>query len=183
LTFIPGTIGRRIVARLVLCLAFAGIMPAVAARADVAADFLRTLEGSWRGRGSATIPGRLNPERITCQITNTYEAASGDLVVAGECASTQGKTPVQGKLSHKGNAVSGSIISTLRGATVTTSSGSISGGRLTVSSSLMENATGRLVRTQQVIRKEGGGFEASFFTYDNASGTFKPAGNLMFSAK
>lgn len=183
MTFSPGTIGRRFVATLVFCLVLASAMPAEFARADAAADFLRTLEGSWRGRGSATIPGRLTPERITCQITNTYEAASGDLVVEGECASTQGKTPVQGKLSHKGSAVSGSIISTLRGATVTTSSGSISGGKLLVSSTLVEDATGRLVRTQQVIRREGGGFEASFFTYDNASGAFKPAGNLMFSAK
>jgi hypothetical protein len=153
------------------------------ASADAAGDFLRNLEGSWRGRGSATIPGRDKPERITCQITNTYVASSGDLVVAGECASTQGKTPVQGKLSHKGNAVSGSIISSLRGAKVTTSSGSVSGSRLTVSSSLMEDATGRLVKTRQVIRTSGSGFEASFYTYDNASGAFEPAGNLVFSAK
>lgn len=158
-------------------------LTAETARADAAGDFLRNLEGTWRGRGSATIPGRDTPERITCQITNTYEPASGDLIVAGECASTQGKTPVQGKLSHQGNAVSGSIISSLRGATVTTSSGSVSGSRLTVSSSLLEDATGRLVRTQQVIRKSGSGFEAAFFTYDNASGAYKPAGNLVFSTK
>ncbi len=151
------------------------------AHADAAGDFLKGLEGSWRGRGSAVIPGREKSERITCQVTNNYEGQA--LVVSGECASTQGKTAVSGKLNHAGEKVTGSFINAFKGASMTKSSGSVSGGRLTVSSNFVENATGQLARTQQVIRKAGSGFKADFFVFDNASGAFEPAGSITFSAK
>lgn len=150
------------------------------ARADAASDFLKGLEGSYRGRGSAIMPGREKSERITCQVTNNYEGSA--LVVNGECASTQGKTSVSGRLSHAGDKVTGSFINAVRGASMTKSSGKISGGRLTISSSFVENGTGRLARTQQVIRKSGSGFKADFFLYDNASGTYQPSGSISFSA-
>jgi len=151
------------------------------AHADPAADFLKGLEGSWRGRGSAILPGREKAERITCQVTNDYE--SGALVVKGECASTQGKSAVSGKLSHAGEKFTGSFINALQGARMTKSAGSLSGGNLVVSSSFVDNGTGNLTRTRQVIRKGGSGFKADFFIYDNASGSFKPSGSITFSAK
>jgi hypothetical protein len=150
------------------------------AKADAAGDFLKGLEGSWRGRGSAIIPGREKSERITCQVTNAYEGAA--LVVSGECASTQGKTSVSGRLNHSGEKVSGSFINAFKGASMTKSAGQVSGGRLTVSTSFVENATGQLARTQQVIRKSGSGFKADFFVYDNAAGAYKPSGSISFSA-
>lgn len=153
----------------------------VPAFADPASDFLKGLEGSWRGRGSAILPGREKAERITCQVTNDFQGDA--LVVNGECASTQGKSPVSGRLSHAGEKVSGSFINALQGARMTKSSGALSGGNLVVSSSFVENATGNLTRTRQVIRKGGSGFKADFFTYDNASGSYQPAGSITFSAK
>ena len=110
--------------------------------ADPAGDFLKGLEGSWRGRGSAILPGRENAERITCQVTNSYKGKA--LVVNGECASTQGKTSVSGRLNHAGETVTGSFINALQGASMTKSSGALSGGNLTVSSNFVENATGHL---------------------------------------
>jgi len=153
----------------------------VPARADTASDFLKGLEGSWRGRGSAILPGREKAERITCQVTNDFQGEA--LVVKGECASTQGKAAVSGRLSHAGDKVSGSFIDAVQGAKMTTSAGSLSGGNLVVSSSFVENATGNLTRTRQVIRKGGSGFKADFFTYDNASGAYQPSGSITFSAQ
>ncbi len=167
-------------AGLAACLAVLVALPGVA-RADTAGEFLKGLEGSWRGRGSAVIPGREKSERISCQVTNSYEGKA--LVVSGECASTQGKTSVSGRLNHSGDAVTGSFINAFKGASMTKSSGSVSGGRLTVSSNFVENATGQLARTQQVIRKAGSGFKADFFVFDNASGAFEPAGSITFSQK
>ncbi len=152
------------------------------AKADAAGDFLKQLEGNWRGRGQATIPGRKNAERITCQVTNIYEAASSELLVSGECASTQGKTPVKGRLSHTGNTVSGSLIDAYKGATVTKSVGSVSSLSLDVSSNFVDDATGNLTRTRQVVQLSDTGFSADFFTFDTRAQEFKPAGSLTFSA-
>jgi hypothetical protein len=160
--------------------ATAALPMAAPARADAAGDFLKGLEGTYRGRGSAIIPGREKSERITCQVTNSYQ--TGALVVKGECASTQGKTSVSGKLSHSGEGVSGSFIDAFKGASVTKSSGTVKGGRLTVSTNFVENGTGQLARTQQIIRKSGSGFKADFFVYDNAAKAYQPSGSISFSA-
>jgi hypothetical protein len=165
-------------AAMALALVAGTVAPAFA---DPASDFLKGLEGSWRGRGSALLPGRDKPERVTCQVKNDYQGDA--LVVNGECASTQGKAAVSGRLSHAGEKVSGSFLNALPGATMTKSTGALSGGNLVVSSSFVENATGNLTRTRQVIRKGGSGFKADFFTYDNASGSFQPSGSITFSAK
>ncbi len=151
------------------------------ASADDAGDFLKQLQGSWRGRGQATIPGREEAERITCQVNNIYEEVSAELRVTGECASTLGKTPVNGMLSHNGSNVSGSLINAYKGATVTKSVGSIVAQSLEVSSNFVDNATGNLTRTRQVVHMSEGGFTADFYTFDNSTGTFKAAGSLTFS--
>lgn len=163
---------------LATAVALATAMPASAGQG---ADFLKGLDGSWRGRGSALIPGRDEPERITCQIAGTF--AGDALSVTGECASTQGKTRVSGRLVSDRNKVSGSLINALAGAEMTRSSGSVEGGRLVVASDFVQAATGRLTRTQQIVRRSGGGFTAQFYTYDNASGRYEPAGDIQFSAK
>jgi hypothetical protein len=161
-----------------LALVAGSVVPAFA---DPASDFLKGLEGSWRGRGSAILPGREKAERVTCQLTNAFQGDA--LVVNGQCASTQGKANVSGRLSHAGEKVSGSFINALPGAKMTKSTGALSGGNLVVSSSFIENATGDLTRTRQVIRKGGSGFKAEFFTFDNASGAYEPTGSITFSAK
>ena len=166
---------------LALCLGLlAASMPASAA-ADAADDFLKSIEGKWRGRGTAIIPGRSGAERIVCQVTNSYSAETRQLRVNGECASTQGKTIVSGKLTHAGSSISGSLINAFKGATVTKSSGSMIGENMEVSSSFVDNSTGNLTRTRQVFRKSPAGFTAEFFTFDNVSGAFKPAGTIAFS--
>ncbi|MEC9342205.1 MAG: hypothetical protein VYD64_00010, partial [Pseudomonadota bacterium] len=133
-------------------------MPAAQA-AEAAGQFLKRLEGEYRGRGSAMLPGRDDAEKVTCQLTNHYDADGKTLVVKGKCASAQAKSSVSGKMMHDGDSVSGSLISSAE-ATVTKSSGSVSGGKLTVTTNFVDNTTGRLTRTLQVIRHAGSGFEA-----------------------
>lgn len=171
---------KRSLTRLMLSAVMIAAM-SVPAQSGQGADFLKGLDGSWRGRGSALIPGRDEPERITCQIAGTF--ADDALSVTGECASTQGKTRVSGRLVSDGSKVSGSLINALAGAELTRSSGSVEGGRLVVASDFVQSATGKLTRTQQIVRRSGGGFTAQFFTYDNASGRYEPAGDIKFSAK
>lgn len=148
-----------------------------------AGSFLRSIAGDWRGRGTAKIPGRETEERISCKVQNQYDDSGSALVVRGNCATTQSKSSVSGKLEHSGNRVSGSLIGAFAGATITKSDGEVAGGQLVVSTNFVDNATGTLTRSRQVIRKTGGGFKADFYLYDNKLGKFAKAGSLDFTAQ
>lgn len=168
---------------IVAAMAVAAAMLAVPAqaRADAAGDFLKALAGEFRGRGTAKIPGREQNERIVCQVTNAYDSDAGELVVSGNCASTQAKTAVSGRLAHSGETVSGLLIGSMEGATMTKSSGVVSGGQLVVTTNLVDNATGNLTRTRQVVRLSGKGFTTQFFTYNNRSQQYELNGTMEFS--
>ena len=142
---------------------------------------LSRLAGEWRGRGTAKIPGRPAAERVTCRIENRWDAAAKTLSVTGQCASSQGKSPVAGTLQLAGDSVSGSFLGEFDGATLTRSSGSVSAGELVVTTSFMIDATGTLRQTRQVIRPSDNGFTAEFFLFDNASRQFEISGAMEFS--
>lgn len=167
-----------IVAAGLAIMALAGPSPAAAD----AGSFLLSIEGAWKGRGTARIPGRENEERISCKVDNRYEEKSAALEITGNCATTQSKSSVSGRLSHSGDEVTGSLMGTFEGATITRSSGKLSGNRLVVSTNFLDNATGNLTRSRQVIRKTGSGFEAEFYTYSNKQRKFVKAGSIAFSA-
>lgn len=153
------------------------------ARADVAGAFLKSLEGSWRGRGTARIAGRGDAERVTCRVQNNYQAANLVLSVDGNCATTQAKSAVRGRLVHNGSSVTGSLLNAIEGSTMTQSKGQVSGGKLTVSSSFVDDRTGGLTRSRQVIRLTSNGFRADFFLYDNAKAKYEPAGQVVFTQR
>jgi len=152
-----------------------------AALAD-AAGFLKSIEGSWKGAGTAKLPGREGSERVSCRVTSSYAESETALQVKGDCATTQAKTPVNGKITHNGNSVSGSLINGLGSATMVKSQGQVKGNQLVVLSNFIDDQTGQLTRSRQVISKTGNGFQAAFFLYDNASKKFEPAGQLKFTA-
>ena len=102
-------------------------------------------------------------------------------MLGGECATTQGKTEVKGKLSHEGPRVTGALLNTFLGASMTSSQGTIAQDSLTVSANFVNDATGNLTRSRQIIRKTADGFEAQFYTYDNRQKTYLKAGELVFS--
>jgi hypothetical protein len=151
-----------------------------AAMADAGA-FLQSIEGSWRGRGTAMIPGRRNAERVICQLENAFLATDSALEINGNCATTQSKSSVSGRITFSGDSVSGSIIGNMDGATITKSEGSFSDDELVVSTNFLNNATGDLTRSRQVLRKTEPGFEAEFYTFDNRQGKFLKTGSIRFS--
>lgn len=154
----------------------------VAAMAD-AGSFLKSLAGSWRGSGVARFPGQKSEERISCRVTNAYDAAASELSVRGNCATTQVKSTVQGKLSHSGNEVTGALIGSFEGAKMTKSTGTVSGNKLVVSANFIDNATGNLTRSRQIVRRTGSGFEADFFIFDNSKDLYIKFGSIQFSSK
>ena len=162
---------------LVICL---GLLTDRARAAESAGEFLKSLEGHYRGRGSAEItPGR-PAERVACQVSNRYDAKASALVVEGNCASTQGKSKVDGRITHQGNDVSGMLISSLD-ASVTKSTGYMKDDRLRVFTSFVENVTKKLTRTLQVISHADNGYEADFYVFDNKSGKYEKSGHMSFS--
>ena len=150
------------------------------AYADDAGAFLKRLAGEYRGRGNAKINGRDKAENVSCKISNSYDAGAKALTVTGNCASTQAKSSVSGKMTHSGDSVSGSLF-TSGEASVTKSSGSVKGGKLTVRTNFVDNTTHQLTQTIQVIRHTGNGFEAEFFVYDNGQKKYEPSGRIRFS--
>ena len=148
-----------------------------------AKSFLQRIEGSWKGNGKAKIPGREAEERISCKVDNIYNSEAGALEISGDCATTQAKSSVSGELVHAGNNVTGSLIGSFDGATITKSNGSISGGELVVSTNFLDNATGHLTRSRQVVRITDPGFEAEFYTFSNKEGKFLKAGSIKFTSK
>ncbi|MGI9399915.1 MAG: hypothetical protein ACR2O0_01560 [Rhizobiaceae bacterium] len=153
-----------------------------AALAD-AGQFLKSLEGGWRGSGVAKLPGRETEERISCRVNNAYSNSSNELSVNGTCATTQFKSSVQGKLNHDGNDVTGALMGSFDGARMTKSTGTVKGNQLVVSANFVDNATGALWRSRQIVRTTGKGFSADFYTYENASGKYVKSGSIKFSSK
>ena len=66
---------------------------------------------------------------------------------------------------------------------MTKSTGKVNGNELVVSANFVDNATGALWRSRQVVRKTGEGFSADFFTFENAKGEFVKSGSIQFSSK
>ena len=150
------------------------------AKADAKA-FFGTLEGKFKGRGKAVPQGGTKPVSISCRVSNTYSAGSGQLKISGNCASTQGKAKVSGALKHNGNRVSGSFISPFADMRLTSSSGSYSGGKLDVVSNFVEKGSGKLQRMRQIVKKAGNGFRTDFYTFDSATKKYKAAGSIIFT--
>ncbi|MEZ5870357.1 MAG: hypothetical protein R3D32_00680 [Nitratireductor sp.] len=173
--------GNLLAAALAVCALSGTILDTSPALADPAGDFLAQLGGSYRGRGMAKILNRDKAEPVSCKVSNVYVAEKSELEVNGECASAQGKSKVNGSITHNGNSISGALIASVDGSTVTGSRGSLNGGELVINSNLVDNATGNLTRTRQVIRIDGGGFVAEFYSYDNKSAQYELNGTMRFS--
>lgn len=155
------------------------LAPGTAHAADAGA-FLERLAGEYRGRGTAKLNGRDDAEKVSCKISNRYDASSKALIVKGNCASTQGKSSVSGKMTHQGDSVRGSLFASGESA-VTKSEGSVKNGKLTVTTNFVNKTTQRLTRTIQIIQQSGSGFKAQFYVYDNSKKKFEPSGQLSFS--
>jgi hypothetical protein len=148
-----------------------------------ASSFLKSLEGNWRGTGFYRFEGRQTDEKLICRVTNTYNATNQRLDVTGDCATAQLKSSLSGYLMEDGDKISGALMGTLDGSRLTKSTGSIKGNQLVVLANFVDNATGTLYRSQQVVRRTGKGFEADFYWFDNKLGKFAKSGTIKFTGR
>ena len=158
------------------------IASSAVANADPA-SFLKSLEGNWSGDGLYRFEGRRTDERVSCRVTNTYDESAQRLNLAGSCATAQLKNSIQGYLSGEGGKVSGALLGTLDGSRMTKSTGSVKGNQLVVQASFVDNATGTLYRSQQVVRRTQQGYEADFYWYDNKLQKFTKSGTIEFTSR
>lgn len=147
------------------------------ARAETAAEFLKSLEGNYSGRGNAVVIGD-ETTKVSCKLANSFDASSKALKISGNCASTKGKGAVNGKVVAKGNKLSGSFVSTRQNVRVTKTSGQFSGKTMVLSSHMMDDKTGQLIRVRQQISKTGSGIKAVFYAFDSKTQKYKPAGSI-----
>ncbi len=168
--------GDKIVGKLVLLLA-AGVLLAVPAhsRAETASDFLKSIEGSYSGRGKAKLIGD-KLDTVACRIESDFN--SGKLAVTGECASTKGKGKVNGGITANGDSVAGTFVAPRPNLEVTKSSGEYADGKMTLFTSMIDNQKGGLIRVRQIISRIEDGIKADFFRYDNMSKTYKEFGSI-----
>ncbi|MGB7286390.1 MAG: hypothetical protein WBC71_05620 [Salaquimonas sp.] len=160
----------------ILGLVTAIVMP-VSAHAETASDFLRSLEGNYSGRGNATIVGD-SKSRVACKINNVFSDGEDKLVVSGECASTKGKGKINGGIVAKNNTVRGSFVAPRKGMEVTQSSGSFNGSKMQLSTSMVDQEAGKLVKVRQIISKTGSGIKAEFFVFDNKTKQYEASGSI-----
>ena len=77
-----------------------------------------------------------------------------------------------------GDEVSGSFVSTRKDVRVTKTSGQVSGKSMVLSSSMVENKTGNLIRVRQQVSRTGNGIKAVFYAFDSKTQKYKPAGSI-----
>lgn len=81
------------VAALVLIISLAG--------EAYASEFLKSLEGSWRGSGEIRQFGANKPtERTVCKITSEYSEKAGELKTKGRCGTVSGSGRINGRLQQ-----------------------------------------------------------------------------------
>ncbi len=77
-----------------------------------ASEFLKSLEGTWRGSGEIRQYGANKPtERTVCKITSQYSETAGELKTNGRCGTVSGSGRINGMLqSQNGKDVTGNFI-------------------------------------------------------------------------
>ena len=156
--------------------------PAIA-NSDNLTVFLANLDGSYKGRGKASVSPAADPQKIVCRIMNSFMADTSTLHLEGDCATTQGKVKIDAEFSVVDGKFQGSFLAPIANSKVTKSDGVLVDGSLVVSTSYVNNGSGNLTRVRQVISpKDSGGFHAKFLQFDNAAGDYLETGNVDFKA-
>lgn len=162
---------------LTLSAAMAMTLAAGSAHADASQEFLKSLEGSYSGRGVARILGE-EQSKVSCRISSTFDNSASRLSMNGECAGTQGKGNVSGGVTANNGKLSGTFVSPGSGMKVTRSSGQVNGQSMVLATTLFDERAGKLLKVRQVVRRTGSGIEVSFFTFNEGSGKYENSGGL-----
>lgn len=147
-----------------------------------ASDFLQELEGNFKGSGEAIVGIARQTEKVNCRVSNVFDVDVSALSIKGRCATTQGKTNVEGQLQVKDGKVIGSFLSPNPNTEITKSSSQIVGDKLIISTSMVDKNTGNLSRMRQIVTTEDeGGFKSVFMRFDNAKGSYEETGSVDFA--
>ncbi|MCF6321230.1 MAG: hypothetical protein L3J32_05605 [Rhizobiaceae bacterium] len=141
------------------------------------------LDGSFRGSGFAITNADGKKSRVTCQLTNSYDAAARQLKMKGRCASTQGASNVNGTLSHAGSKISGNYLTLRPNFSMTRSSGKAGGKSLTLNTTFVDKTVSKTYKIRQIIQITSAGFQADFYSYDNKTKKYEAAGVIGFRRK
>jgi len=168
---------------IVLCavsIAMIGLTSTV--HAESPAVFLKSLAGTWRGTGSIYISEKSKNTPVRCKVTSTFDNAKRRLSNKGRCATAQKKTRVSGRIgySSSGNRLTGSYINALGEFVVTSSSGSISGTKMTLNTTFQNKTVSKISRTRNVVRRISKR-KFSVVIYEKVGGSYKRRGAITFT--
>lgn len=160
----------------------AGLMLSSGANAGSAEVFLKSMSGTWRGKGTVYISEKSKNSPVRCKITSTLDKAARKLRNKGKCATAQKKANVSGAITYaaSGNKLSGAYIRSFGDLALTRSSGSINGNRMTLNSTFIENGSNRLIQSRSVLKRiSSRKFVVTIF--EKVKGAYKRRGRITFS--
>lgn len=150
--------------------------------AESPAIFLKSLAGTWRGSGSIYISEKSKNTPVRCKVTSTFDKAKRRLSNKGRCATAQKKTRVSGRIgySSSGNRLTGSYINALGEYVVTSSSGSVSGTKMTLNTTFQNKAVSKISRSRNVVKRVSKR-KFTVVIYEKIGGSYKRRGSITFT--
>ncbi len=152
------------------------------ASAETSEGFMKSLSGSWRGKGTVSISKKSKITPIRCKVTSRLNQIGKTLHNKGRCATAQRKIRISGTIGYsaKGNKVSGSYLGSFGDIVVTASSGVVKGNQLTLNTTFNSKSVSKVSRSRNVIRR----ISSRKFTvtlYEKDGGSYKYRGKITFS--
>jgi len=160
-----------------------GANNAVAENASM--EFLKNLDGKFRGRGLAVLPVSEREERVSCQIENAFDDENKKLSITGRCATTQGKIDVSGELLIKEDGeIEGVFISPSEDVVLKESNIGIIDDTLIISTVTYDKKKDKRSKTKQIVKidEPGQKFTSNFELFDEEKDAFLPIGTLEFKS-
>ncbi len=124
----------------------ASLFLATSAYASPATDYLKSLDGNWRGGGVIEADDNGKETRVRCSLRNNMGSASLD--IAGRCASSAGTRPIRGELSASGNTISSSTVRLPGVGRMRDVRASLSGSTLTLTGNVSRGGKAVPIRTR-----------------------------------
>ena len=76
------------------------LLPTSAVAGGVAEDYVKALQGKWRGGGIVETEKKAKKVKLRCSTKNTLDAETRTLTMKGRCASSIGAKPMIGHLQY-----------------------------------------------------------------------------------
>lgn len=168
---------------IVLCaVSFVSIGSTRSVHAESPAVFLKSLAGTWRGTGTIYISEKSKNTPVRCKVTSTFDKAKRRLSNKGRCATAQKKTRVSGRIgySSSGKGLTGSYINALGEYVVTSSSGSVSGTKMTLNTTFQNKTVSKISRTRNVVKRISKR-KFAVIIYEKVGGSYKRRGSITFT--